>query len=499
MLKRLCMCMASIVWMCTTIAFAGPCLDVPNRIYHDIRKYGTDLSQQQLPWMDIRWVQKQLGVARVRRLEEGKIQFLWQCPNDMDPTLVMVTSSSGTLLYVRGLYNLDSGSGIFDAELHLPGHPTVIVAPTEILPSTTPVVPTSAPVVIQPSETPITTKPLTTNTQPTATTSSHPEETAAQTHPAINAAVCQNTIQQINDDIKKYKLSSLADIKQDLPWLDLAWLQMKLGRTPIIPLNNTVYVWSNYRLMEQATGGRIAIGDFPGQKDHIPTPDEAIRVLGQPQQMIREPLSKYVWRCQNESALAVIVNSDGKLIDVNTHFCEGMTCASSGISLNGSSAMQRGPSVNTGTATTEKTAIEQATINANISAYNGRLHTSVKNETELTQNMVQRMKNYFANLRACKPGTYQIASPLLLKLNFTDIQIHGMQNGFCMVDEDVMMGTDKIRSNCQYAPQSLALFTDAEAENIAKGNVTFDSSHLTPLQQVMNTQCKRFMNGQPIE
>jgi len=54
----------------------------------------------------------------------------------------------------------------------------------------------------------------------------------------------------------------------------------------------------------------------------------------------------------------------------------------------------------------------------------------------------------------------------------------------------------KVTHKCQFRTGSLALFTDQEAENVAAGMVSINTSHPTPLQKTLNLECQTYVNGE---
>lgn len=129
-----------------------------------------------------------------------------------------------------------------------------------------------------------------------------------------------------------------------------------------------------------------------------------------------------------------------------------------------------------------------------IKSYNDHFKTSFQNQKEIKSDTSERLKNYFANLRACKAGTYEYAteSPFSGYLYITAV-INGQtqDQDHCSVDTSstTPQGTT-IQRKCQYSMQNLPLFTDDQVDSLMKGEVTISTERpLSELEKVTVKEC----------
>lgn len=453
-----------------SMVLASACIDVPNRIYHDTKKAAASPQPLYVIWMDIHWLQKQLGQPQMIKLPDNKTEYIWSCPDTIGPVVTAILDEKGQMIRVEGQYNLDSGSGMF--EVMLP--PNIMMRPTkqsmparEIKPQVT----TTKIVTVVP-------------------------DTKKMAMIDNNAATCQNITQQIYEDILKYDIKN-SKKKRNLSWMNLAWLQVKLGKPDISTINETLYNWDNYQLLDQANGSQIKIGQLP-QNQTASTADEIIKILGQPKDTIHFPLTKYTWKCQNyDSSLNVITNEKGVIIYIDVKSCQDKNCRSTDITLRESEAVKTLRTQLDKALENEKTQV----VSQAITLYNQRFHTTFTTEKELSEDMTKRMKNYYQSIRECKMGNYEIAVPVMTSLAFSSSHIKGMNAGRCEIEnqsefKNEKFGSGTIVTKCEYTPASLALFTEQRAEAISQGKASYDSNNLTPIQQAIKNECKNYVNGQ---
>lgn len=471
-----------------SLVMANGCIDAPNRIYHDVKKYESTLSQHNFTWENLNWLQVQLGAPKVNKLDNNQIEYTWLCANDAEETLRVITDSAGRFIYVKGQYNLDSGSGIFEATINqqsIPVKPKKIVVVTTKTPAT------------------VTTATLVTTPPPAFAPTQTPPFPLSSTTSAANPAVCQNLVQQISDDIKKYNLDVNTQ-KSDLPWMNLSWLQLKLGPTSSTQAVEKLYTWNNFQFLQRATAFSKSFGVYPDNKQPRNV-EEAIQTLGKPNSVKEQVFTKYVWRCtsENSSILEVYADEDNQLAYVTGNSCQGL-CADFSVQLQPAlSADVKLPEVKIETPPAPATPVPSPEVptppasfdQASINIYNQHYQTNFTDANQVQTNMIERMKMYYLNLRNCTPGENQLAVNMGGKPVFAVAEIKGKQNDLCMIQEGTQIGSQRIIKICNYEPRTLQFFTDPEATAIASGNTTFSSPNLAELQRAELTQCKIYING----
>ncbi len=464
---------AALCCLSPSFVMANGCIDAPNRIYRDVKNYATTLSQRKFTWENMNWLQLQLGRPKVRKLSANKMEYTWQCSDDVDSTLLVITDAAGRFLYIKGQYNLESGSGMFEADINQQTSNEPIAAPKTITTTTTTIPPTLTP-------------PTSAALPPAATS---------------NPAVCENLVRQIDTDGKKYGQNRFTD-KKDLPWMNLGWLQVQLGTPSSSKASDNLYKWDNYQLLQSVDGSVGSNGNFPGAT--LPTsPEEAIKVLGQPKNIDRTEYTKYEWRCSGDTKLSVFADVDNQLDYVEGSYClQPNNCTDFSFALNPQKIMP----IRNVTAAISVTKISTPTpaptsAQLDIPAYNQHFHTNFTTEQQVQQDMIQHMKTYYLNLRNCTAGEYQLGVNVGEQTIFATGTIKGKQNDLCMVQEETHIGNpvsgQRILKICNDAPATLKFFTDPEAEAIATGNTNFNSQNLNELQRAELTQCKIYINGVP--
>ncbi len=269
---------------------------------------------------------------------------------------------------------------------------------------------------------------------------------------SLYADSCRNIANQINHDIAKYS----GRYEMDFPWMNLNWLKQHLGTVD----------------SKQATEKNIL----------------------------------YKWNCGAEDSFIIAkIDSHGSLVGV-----EGQYNSAEGTGLFSTSF----PPVKTvAPATPQKmitkpepvvasTPLPTPETNTPASAadrfhqYNEHFHVALNTQGEIQTDMIQRMKQYYLNLRTCKPGKYQFALPVLQDFLFHTAIISTPEDNHCRVKisyEIAQIG--KIDLKCNFDGKDLALFTDKEAEIAARGQVKFDHNQPSILQTIMEKNCKRYVDG----
>jgi len=103
------------------ITHATSCRDVTNTINEDIIKYASSLPNQLLPWMNLSWLQEQLGTVNAKETTTNQVEYVWHCENDAG-YLIAATDKNGNLVNIKGEYASNDGSGLFSTPIS-PNHP----------------------------------------------------------------------------------------------------------------------------------------------------------------------------------------------------------------------------------------------------------------------------------------------------------------------------------------------------------------------------------------
>lgn len=316
----------------------------------------------------------------------------------------------------------------------------------------------------------------------------------------LHAASCNLVTKQIGDDIAKYGLS----IKnQRLAWKDLSWLLTQLGEPQTHPVAGRLDQWDKFSLLTRSDGLKLAIGEFPVKQESISL-EKAVELLGPPKQSYSETMAQYSWKCTDGSSLTAMIGNGGILLSVMLTSCQsGTSCRIQSSILEKSELESKLNQVATPSVTVPSVTVkEQSKVKGIIAAYNDHYHESLQTEIELQEKLIDKYKNYYANLRLCQPGAYSFAYvyPFTKSLIYPSVVIQKLSTGSCAVEvKQQIEGMGDIISKCQYLPEQLVLFTDQEAESSAKGDISYDSNNLTPLQKVQKTQCQMYMNGEKVD
>ncbi|TAK72347.1 MAG: hypothetical protein EPO11_10165 [Gammaproteobacteria bacterium] len=138
-----------------TLANASSCEDIVNRMSRDINKYTGSLQQHHFSWMNVSWLQRQLGEGHEKKITDNQIQYEWRCGEESDTFLLVETNQAKAIRDIQGEYSSSEGSGLFSAHFDPPLQP---VMPVKKTPDTKPVVQNK---IILPAPAPVNDKPVT--------------------------------------------------------------------------------------------------------------------------------------------------------------------------------------------------------------------------------------------------------------------------------------------------------------------------------------------------
>lgn len=442
---------------------AATCEATINRINSDYSKF----PNKPFPWKNLSWLQQTLGHASAKKIA-GHKEYTWRCSANTEMYLTATTDSNDQLVKLTGQYSSENGEGLLS------------------IPLTNSPIPQSEPMTMMGAQQ---AEPVEMSSQNKTIIETNPAKSSDPQSQSISATACKNAFQQVGGDTKQYGLSLS---QQQLPWKNLSWWQQTLGHVQAQTITQTLYQWDNYNMLISPDGSRMSTGTFPGNS--VPhSLAEATSVLGAPKATQSQQLNQYKWNCpdQGQTTFTLIADQNGKLLTINAQKLEGSGFAGFVTSI-GQSALEQ--------QLNKQFSKQMATMSSEIlskaiSDYNAFFKTTVKTEDELSADAMPRVKKYYASLRQCEPGTFQYAQLALIFYIFPTSTIKGMQNNVCVVETNYEVpGSEKVSYQCQFSQQSLALFTDQAAEQVVQGQ-DIDTQHLTPLQQVMKTECKIYLNG----
>ncbi len=182
--------------------FAAQCENICDQISGDVNHFSSSLSSQHLTWMNLAWLEKQLGKPAKTNSTQSQMQYKWQC-KETDSYISLIVNSNATLVRIDGACNSAAGSSIFSGNL-IPG-----LEPAPEIAMPTPAVQTTLP-----QQSQVTNK----NNYKYLS----PEKFAA----------CQQAISQISADISKYpyvKGDKNSLRQQHLPWMSITGLEHLVG------------------------------------------------------------------------------------------------------------------------------------------------------------------------------------------------------------------------------------------------------------------------------
>lgn len=436
-------------------AFKYSCQSVVNIIHNDIQKYGDNLKNQRLDWMRLDWLKSQLGNSDTSSNSGGDTLYEWNCENNRGRLTAQV-DANGNLMHIDGEYDSDNESGLFSTDI------------------------------------PLTMSEQAFNQMLTQVNSAADEQIFPPSRDSSREDVrCRNVITQIRADVAHLPTSGQIP---HFAWMDLNWLQQKLGKGQSTVTYNYVYTWPNYSLFAGVDGTLLAMGT-PPRGFQPKTAAEALNVLGNPKKSTTEKINQISWQCPagDNSTLTFLTDKDNILTTVMGRDCSDETCEMFFTPLTDSALRQKFK---------QQAQIEaQASIEAlttKLRDYNAYFKTDFSTQEQLNNDVVTKVQNYYSSLRQCSPGIYQYALPVLQEFLFNTSIIGKQNDGQCpVVTSFTIKRIGKVVLKCDFKSESLQLFTDQEALAAAQGLSRFDSENPKPLQKAMDNDCKRYIDGTP--
>lgn len=102
--------LASIVCLAPATLQASQCLAITKLVYEDTVKYSDQLGKQNLPWMNIVWLQTHLGRPKTTRVAANQFKYKWRCGDNSVNYFSVISDNTGALVQVEGQYSSDSGA-----------------------------------------------------------------------------------------------------------------------------------------------------------------------------------------------------------------------------------------------------------------------------------------------------------------------------------------------------------------------------------------------------
>jgi hypothetical protein len=301
---------------------------------------------------------------------------------------------------------------------------------------------------------------------------------------------CETILHQVRYDLANYA-NQTSD--QNLPWMNINWLKSQLGHAKLANVYDYVYVWKNFSMFMGADGFIAKIGTLPNQVE-AKTFYEVVTFMGPPKQTLFEKLNLYNWICpnNNHSYLAILTKENGESISIlgrdcnNYNQCElfTKTYAESDIKLKFNQQMKK------------EAEFLNTLLIVRLKNYNDHFKTSLQNQTQLNEDITAKIKDYYFNLRRCNVGVYQYAVPVLQDYLYQTAIISKRDFDRCIVQTTYKIPLiGKVDLKCQYPVKDLSLFSDSEAESLARGNSNFNIENPSELQKLMKSECKRYIGG----
>jgi len=301
--------------------------------------------------------------------------------------------------------------------------------------------------------------------------------------PLAQAQSCVDIINQVRQAIPASPNTPPASL-----W-NLTWLQGRLGQADTSTVVETHYQWQNGDMLARDNTVVKTI-NLPDAVTGLPSAQDVLSKMGSAQHIESTILAQYRWVCTGNSTYLEVLMEKGKIVFADGQTCTGDTSETC-TSFRGSIALTNFESK------LDSAKPKVTVISPQLKTYNDYFKTTINNDTELSADMVARLKDYLANLRQCRPGTYQYATPEgEAGITFVTSIIRGLQDSFCLVETEQRADkgddTPMPVAKCQYQQQNLAVFADVEAENLIKGNEN------PQIEKIQETQCRVFLNGQEI-
>lgn len=435
-----------------TIA-AASCQKITNDINVDITKYSDNIKNQDLPWMKLSWLQNQLGSADAKKTFTDKTQYEWRC-GDSGAYLIADVNNNGSVLAVKGEYNSSDGSGLFDAQLPDKSAQEFDQMISQLNADSAPVPPPAPP--------------------------------APQNQ---DDEKCKNIIAQIRSDLAAY---SDPIQRQNLSWMNVSWLKQKLGQPHTQTTYDYVYKWPAYSLFIGTDGTKGEYGILP-KGIHPQTFAEAAAVLGRPKKTIFEKLAENQWNCPvNNSSLTLLTTGSAQITNIMGKDCSASDKCNMFFYSPGSSELKR----QFAQESSRQEQIASAMLTTRLRNYNNIYKTAFISQDELDTDMTLRIKNYYSSIRQCRQGIYYYVMPVLQDFLYHTAVIRPQKDGHCMVNTSYTIPQiGKVDLKCNYQPDSLQLFTDAEAAAALTNTTPFNDTHPSEMQKVIEGQCKRYIDG----
>ncbi len=291
--------------------------------------------------------------------------------------------------------------------------------------------------------------------------------------PLLNASVCSNLIKSIHRDVAQYSSGDTMPAKH-LAWMNIYWLKKRLGAAAIS------------KNLDHTT-------DDP-DKEQL----------------------QYTWRCrENEDTRLIAVANRKGLIT----YIEGQYSSMDGADMFAVILPQNRfvppipapkPAVVTPPAT--QTASPQVipplapapettpapttdSLAELLNPYNEHFHSAMRSKEELVNDMIDKMKLFYKNLRACSPGIYRYSIYLQSGFIFPVSTIEGENKGLCQVDTlFTVPNLGEVNAKCLYSQKDLGVYTDEEAEALVKGK-SFDKNNPSPRDKAEAEACNTYVNG----
>jgi len=298
----------------------------------------------------------------------------------------------------------------------------------------------------------------------------------------VQAASCVDIINQVRLAIPTSPTQQPASI-----W-NLTWLQGRLGQADTGSVVETHYQWQKGDLLAR-DNTVFKTANLSNEMTGLQSAQDIINEMGAPQRVESTILAQYRWVCTNNSSYLEVLVDKNKLVYASGQTCSGSTetCTSFGGTITPSQFESKMNNVSP----------EVTVSSPQLQTYNNYFKTNITNENDLSADMIARVKDYLGNLRQCRPGTYQYATPDDAGgITFVTSIVQGLQDNFCLVqtEQRAEKGSPNALpvARCQYQQQNLALFADVEAENLIKGIAN------PQIEKIQETQCRVFLNGQEI-
>lgn len=286
----------------------------------------------------------------------------------------------------------------------------------------------------------------------------------------LYAASCEAIISQIKSSLHANPVKAcLMKKAQSVSWNSIAWLQKKLGRAEKTAVVETFYQWADSDLLVR-DGRVIKARNISKEFGNYPSVELISSMLGEEPKAAKSiTLQQYHWICPNSSSyLNVMVDNDRRIVNLEGQKCSSGSCTSFAKAM---IYAEQNNKVNVVPNQNLSSGIKPEMLRA----YNQYFKIKAENQAQLEADMGERLKNYFINLRWCRPGTYAYPLPYFMgNVLLGKAVIHGMQNKICVVEtSQIIPGTNKEHHHfdmkCEYRAQDLHIFTDQEAMTIATG------------------------------